>query len=232
MCTSRSLKCASAVAAALCVWCAASPAAATERLCDPAYEDCRAPLLAAINGEQAGIDVAFWFMEDSRYSTAIVNRWKAGIPVRVLVDPSANVSTPTNAQILAQLASAGIPMRYRLASAPGILHWKMMLFAGQNTVQFSGANYSDVAFVYHAPYSDYEDENPYFTDDPSVVNSFKTKYDDLWNDTTYYGNYANVTGPLWRVYPNYPKNPELNFPQQEDYAARILKRDAAETQKT
>src|SRR4051812_18418981 len=229
--TPRSTRFSWLTAAALCLWCFASPAAATERLCDPAFEDCRAALLTLINNEQVGLDAAFWFMEDARYSSAIVNRWRAGVPVRVLVDPSANLSTPNNATILNQLAAAGIPMRYRLPTAPGILHWKMMLFAGQNTVQFSGANYSDTAFIYQAPYSDYEDENPYFTDDPAVVNSFRTKYDDLWNDTTYYGNYANITRPLWRVYPIYPKDPALNFPQQEDYAARILKRDAAETQK-
>jgi len=204
---------------------------ASEFLCDPAYQDCRAPLLSLINAETVGIDVAFWFMQDSRYSVAIINRWKAGVPVRVLVDPQANPTYDGNAQILAALAAAGIPMRYRLPTAPGILHWKMMLFAGQNTVQFSGANYSPTAFVYQAPYSDYEDETPYFTDDPSIVNSFKTKYDDLWLDTTYYGNYANIAGPLARVYPVFAKDPSLNFPQQEDYAQRILKRYSAETQK-
>ncbi len=33
-----------------------------------------------------------------------------------------------------------------------------MLFAGQNTVQFSGANYSPEAFLYGSPYADYVDE--------------------------------------------------------------------------
>ena len=210
---------------------AAAPARASERLCDPAFEDCRTPLLTLINNENVGLDVAFWFMQDTRYETAILNRWRAGVPVRVLVDPDANPIYVGNAQVLADLAAAGIPMRNRLASAPGILHWKMMLFAGQNTVQFSGANYSPTAFIYQTPYSDYEDEALYFSDDPSIVNSFKTKYDDLWLDTTFYGNYANITAPLTRVYPIFTKDPGLNFPQQEDYAARILKRYTAEQQK-
>ena len=56
--------------------CAAIPAAlmllssravADERICDPAYENCRTPLLALIDAERVGIDVAFWFMEDARY---------------------------------------------------------------------------------------------------------------------------------------------------------------------
>ena len=207
----------------------AASAHATERLCDPAFEDCRAPLLNYINNETVGIDVAFWFMQDTRYQTAILNRWNAGVPVRVLIDPRANATYVGNADVIAALASAGIPMRYRTAS--GILHWKSMLFAGQNVVEFDGANYSPTAFVFQAPYSDYEDESIYFSDDPSIVNSFKTKYDDLWLDTANYANYANVTGALTRKYPIFTKDPGLNFPQQEDYALRILKRYAAETQR-
>src|SRR5215831_14169065 len=123
----------------------AAPAAA-ETLCDPSWQDCRTPLLNLINNETVGIDVAFWFMQDTRYETAILNRWKAGVPVRVLVDPRANPTYPGNGQVIDDLANAGIPMRYRTAS--GILHWKTMIFAGQNTVEFDGANYSPTAFVY------------------------------------------------------------------------------------
>src|SRR2546423_1339393 len=106
----------------------ATPARA-ERLCDPSAEDCRALLLNPIQSEATGIDVAFWFMEDSRYSAAIIKRFQAGVQVRVLVDARANATHPLNAQILDQLKAAGIPMRQRVGS--GILHWKMMLFAGQ-----------------------------------------------------------------------------------------------------
>src|SRR5215467_4031087 len=81
----------------------ASPARAAERLCDPSAEDCRQILLNLIQNETTGIDVAFWFMEDNRYSTAIINRFKAGVPVRVLVDARANVEHPLNEQILDQL---------------------------------------------------------------------------------------------------------------------------------
>lgn len=203
--------------------------AAGETLCDPSWQDCRTPLLNLINGETVGIDVAFWFMQDARYETAILNRWYAGVPVRLLVDPRANPTYDGNAQIIADFAAAGIPIRYRTAS--GILHWKMMLFAGQNVVEFDGANYSPTAFIYQSPYSDYEDESIFFSDDPSVVNSFRSKYDDLWQDTTNYANYANVTGPLTRVYPTYPQDPALNFPQQQDYALRILKNYSKESTK-
>jgi hypothetical protein len=206
----------------------ARPAQAIDRLCDPANEDCRIILINLIRNERVGIDVAFWFMEDSRYSTELINRFNAGVPVRVLMDTEANASYPLNADRLNELRAAGIPMRQRVAS--GILHWKMMLFAGQNTVQFSGANYSANAFVYTGdPYSNYIDEAIYFSDLPSVVDSFKTKFDDLWTNTSAYANYANVSGALARRYDSFPKDPELNFPPAESYRSRAVGRYNAET---
>ena len=56
---------------------------AQERLCDPAFEDCRAPLWSLIDGETVGIDVAFWFMQDTSFATKIIDRYKAGVPVRI-----------------------------------------------------------------------------------------------------------------------------------------------------
>ena len=57
-------------------------AAAGDRLCDTRREDCRAPLLRLIANERQGIDVAFWFMQDSRYVDALISRKRAGVPVR------------------------------------------------------------------------------------------------------------------------------------------------------
>src|SRR5215217_4132504 len=113
---------------------------AQERLCDTAFEDCRAPLWQLIDAETQGIDVAFWFMQDSSYATKLINKHKAGVPVRVLVDPRANPTYAGNEEVLNMLRDAGVPMRYKLAG--GILHMKMMLFVGQNKLEFSGANYS------------------------------------------------------------------------------------------
>jgi len=203
-----------------------------ERLCDPAYEDCRAPILQLIQNETVGIDVAFWFMEDSRFSSAIISRWNAGVPVRVLLDPRGDASHPDNATVRAQLVAAGIPIRVRTAS--GILHWKTMLFAGQNTVEFSGANYSPFEFLPVTPYANYEDEAVYFSDDPAVVNSFKTKWDDLWTDTTSYADFANIVPPLVRIYPTFTIDSSLDFPpgsSSVDYANKCVARYNKETQK-
>ena len=186
---------------------------AQERLCDSSFEDCRQPLWALIDAETQQIDVAFWFMQDSSYADKIIARFRAGVRVRLICDPRSNETYAGSAQVLNQFQAAGIPMRYKLDE--GILHNKAMIFASQGKVEFSGSNYND-AFVPYVPYTNYQDEVIYFTDDPSVVNSFKTKYDDLWTNTTLYGNYANVTGPLTRSYPTTPIDPALNFPPSVD----------------
>jgi phosphatidylserine/phosphatidylglycerophosphate/cardiolipin synthase-like enzyme len=204
---------------------AGSPAAAAERLCDTSFEQCRTPLLSLIRAERMGIDVAFWFMEDDRYVTALIDRWRAGVPVRVVMDTEANVNYPLNAYALQRLRDAGIPMREKTAG--GIVHWKTMLFAGQNVVEFSGANFSPHAFVPVVPYEDYIDEVIYFCDDPAVVNSFKTRYDDVWTMTSGYTNHANVTS-LHRHYPTFPQDPELNFPPSQNFATRSVAAYTAE----
>jgi hypothetical protein len=191
-----------------------------ERLCDPAAEDCRAILLNLIRNEPVGIDVAFWFMEDARYSAELVRRAQAGLPIRVLVDTSANAGHPINAQIIDQLRVAGIPIRRRNVSS--ILHWKMMLFAGQGQVQFSGANYSPNALTPDDPYRNFIDEAIFFTEDPAIVRSFMQRFDDLWTDTIAYTNYANITGKPGRRYPMFALAPEMNFPPLHSYRERAV----------
>ncbi len=208
-----------------------APARALDRLCDPAHEDCRAILINHIRAETVGIDVGFWFMEDARYTTELIRRFQAGVPVRVIMDLRANASNAHNPQRLAELQAAGIPMRHRTAG--GIMHYKMMLFAGRSVVEFSGANFSADAWVFTGPlpYVNYVDESVYFTDNPSFVHSFMTKFDDLWTNTTAYADYANVVQPRARHYPTYTKDPQLNFPPLESYANRAVGRYNKETQK-
>ena len=201
---------------------AAAPAAAQDRLCDPGNEDCRAILINYIRSETVGIDVAFWFMEDARYSNELIARWRAGVPVRVLMDSRANSTYPLNAQRLAELQSGGIPMRRRLTNY--ILHWKMMLFHGQNVVEFSGANFSADAWrpATATPYENYVDEAIYFTSDTSIVNSFRTRFDDHWVDTADWADYANISGPLARRYGIFSKDSSLNFPPSENFRSRSV----------
>src|SRR5688572_6252826 len=209
-----------------------SRAQTQERLCDSAFEDCRAPLWQLIDQETVGIDIGYWFMQDTSISNKIINRFKAGVPVRILVDPRANPTYAGNEQILNDFRNAGIPMRYK--NGGGILHWKMMMFVGQNRLEFSGANFGASFFVPTTPNSNYIDEAIYFTDDQSLIQSFKTKYDDLWTDVNYL-DYANISGTPTRKYPTFAIDPELNFPFTPDGSQDFYNRTALnmnqETQK-
>ncbi|HXI31894.1 MAG TPA: phospholipase D-like domain-containing protein [Vicinamibacterales bacterium] len=207
---------------------AASRIASAETLCDPSFSDCRTPLLALIDKEQIGIDAGFWFMEDQRYVTHLINRWKAGVPVRLLIDPRANPTYPLNKTSLDTLQAAGIPMVKKTGG--GIMHFKMMLFAGQNVVEFGSANYSANALVPVTPYTNYVSETIFFEDDPAIVNSFKTEFDKLWADTVNYSVYANVTSRA-HVYPTFTISADLNFPPGQDFGARSVARYNAETRK-
>ena len=216
-----------------------------ERLCDSAFENCRdesstttTTVLYWINHEPptGGIDVSFWFMTDSRYRAALIQAWNRGVPVRVLVDLRADGNSPSNASIRQSLIDAGIPIRHKTTT--GINHWKMMLLQGNSTppagypalpprVHFTGANFANGAYSPEPitnKYQNYVDEAIYFTDDHEIVESFMTKYDDIWLDTVNFQNLANVGPDLVRSHPIYPISPNLNFPPDQDYQDRVVAR--------
>ncbi len=197
---------------------------AQERLCDPSSEDCYSPLLQAVQAETGGIDMAFYWIELPELADAIIKRHQAGVPVRITVEPRASLKIPGNQVILDRFKAAGIPMRYKLGD--GIVHVKMLLLAGQNKVVFSSSNFGDADVRPYVPNANYVDGAWYFCNDSALVNSFKTRYDDVWTNTAAYGNYANISGPLMRRYPTYPIDPSLNFlpnaKASEDYGARTI----------
>ncbi|MGH8264758.1 MAG: phospholipase D-like domain-containing protein, partial [Steroidobacteraceae bacterium] len=202
-----------------------SPAAAQERLCDASWENCRVPLVNLIDNEQVGIDVGVWVIKDGRIPAALIRARKRGVPVRMIMDTRANASFSGNAQFIADMAAAGVQMRRRTAG--DICHWKLMIFTGQNQMEFSGANYSPTAFVPDVPYVNYEDEVIYFSS--AFVPSFMTKFDDVWTNTVDYADFANVPQPLTRLHPTAPLDSGLNFPPTNSYTSRLLPLLDAET---
>ena len=208
----------------------ATVAAQYNRLCDSAYEDCRAPLLDLIRAETVGIDVGFWFMEDIRYANELIRRHQAGVPVRVVIDSEAFTvyGYPGTDVPVAMMRDAGIPIRDKTGGG-GIFHFKTMIFAGQEVVEFSGANYSAEAFVPITPYANYVDEVIVFSDEPGMVDSFKRRFDDVWTDTVQFSNYANLDGVPVRTYPTYPIDPELNFVPWNNFRSRSVALYRAET---
>jgi hypothetical protein len=205
----------------------AATATAADRLCDTSFQDCRAPLLTLIAAERARIDVAFDMMEDGVIADALIKRFKAGVPVRVLMDPRRNAVSTRNAAVLQKLAAAGIPMRGKTSGST--MHWKFMVFAGQETIEVGSANFSDYYFIPVTPYLNYTDEAVYFTDDPPIVDSYKTRMDDGWMATSQTTNYANVTGALTREYPVFSISPDLLFVPWQNFAKRAVPRYDAET---
>ncbi len=196
---------------------------AQERLCDVSYENCKQPLIDLINAETVGLDVAFWTIADNDIANAILARHRAGVPVRILVDPrsSRNNKNPETLQIITNFALNGIPMRAKPADAT-FMHLKFVLAVGQNKLQFSGANYNGASFYPFQPYKYYNDEVIYFTDQVSIINSFKTQFEDRWVSNSRFEDYANINSPLVRKYPVYNKDPELNFQPTTNYISRLL----------
>jgi phosphatidylserine/phosphatidylglycerophosphate/cardiolipin synthase-like enzyme/regulation of enolase protein 1 (concanavalin A-like superfamily) len=205
-----------------------APLAPQQRLCDPEYQDCRADILTYIAQENVEIDMAYWMITDARYSNALVAAAQRGVKIRLLMDPRCTQEHAACTQQNDQLATAGIPMRKRVTS--GILHWKMILFAGQGQVEFAGANFAPFELVPDTPYQNYTDEVVMFTNDPSLVDSFMSKFDDMWTSTTEYVDYANINEPLTRSFPTYPEDPQLNFPPDQSYRSRAIAAYNAEKQ--
>ena len=215
-----------------------SPAqvAPADRLCDNAFEDCRATILEMIRNEKAGIDVWYWFMTDWRYSSEIIKRWQAGVPVRILLDLRSDAGYPAGVTIRQSFINAGIPIRHKVTT--GINHWKMMLYRGQSAVHFSAANFANGSYSPSeagGEYRRYVDEAIYFTTDQNVVQTFMNKYDDIWTNTTHYAqpgeHLRSADEKLSELFGN-QLDPELNFPPDEDYQNRLIaadeERDAAD----
>jgi hypothetical protein len=133
------------------------------------------------------IDMSAWLLTEREISMALVSRFRAGVPVRLIGDRvSIFESDPLTRREFYWLASQGIPIRLRSNPDwhPEINHWKATIFVGQNTVSFGSANYTPFELRPVVPGVDYKDESVMFSDDPSIVNAFKTKFDRMWNDTT------------------------------------------------
>nr|MBA2602580.1 hypothetical protein [Acidobacteriota bacterium] len=209
-------------------------AQAQERLIFPAVEDAQALILEKIRNEQVRLDIAVWYLVDRDVSTAIVNKHKAGVPVRVLGDRAALFEADPNTRVeFEYLAANGVPIRLRFHPTwfPEIMHWKCGIFVGQNLVEFGSANWTAFELKPWSP-SNFKDETVMFTDDTSLVRAFLTKFDQMWADTQYFldwhAAYKLETGIDWptamfvsraRLEPDYPTNvpgmvwsqgPELN----------------------
>ncbi|HKT81070.1 MAG TPA: phospholipase D-like domain-containing protein, partial [Vicinamibacterales bacterium] len=168
----------------------ASQAAAADQIYFSATDNITNVLVQKINAETQRIDMSAWYLTEHSISIALVNRFKAGVPVRLIGDRGSifEIDPPTRAEFY-WLASQGVPirLRYNPDFFPEIDHWKFTLFSGQNTIAFGSANYTpfELAPVSPpgSPSPNYKDEIVMVTDDSALVNGFRTKFDQIWNDT-------------------------------------------------
>ena len=170
--------------AALLVATFARPAHAADAIYFPAVDDVTSILVRLINAETVRIDMSAWYLTERAVSIALVNRFKAGVNVRLLGDRVALFeSDPITKREFYWIASQGVPIRLRYNPTwyPDINHWKATIFAGQNAVTFGSANYTPFELA-PASATNYKDETVLFTMDASIVNGFRTKFDRFWND--------------------------------------------------
>jgi hypothetical protein len=143
-------------------------------------------LVQYISQETTRLDISSWYLSEHAISIAIANRFAAGVRVRIIGDRGSifDADPHTKAECF-WLASQGIPIRLRFNPTwfPEIDHWKAAIFVGQNTVEFGSGNFAPTEL---APIDahNYDDDSEMFTTDPALVNAFKTKFDQIWNDTT------------------------------------------------
>lgn len=160
--------------------------AQTDQIYFPAVDNVTNILVQKINAETVRIDMSAWYLTEHAVSIALVNRFLAGVPVRLIGDRGSIFEIdPKTKDEFYWLASQGVPIRLRYNPTwyPEIDHWKATVFVGQNLVEFGSANYTPFQL---APSSstNYDDETAMFTSDPTLVGAFKTKFDQIWNDTT------------------------------------------------
>jgi hypothetical protein len=161
-------------------------AAAADQIYFAASDNITNVLVQRINAETVRVDMSCWYLTEHSISIALLNKFKSGVPVRLIGDRGSifEIDALTKNEFY-WLASQGVPIRLRFNPTwyPEIDHWKATIFAGQNLVAFGSANYTPFEL---APWSstNYKDETVLLTDDSSIVNAFKTKFDRIWNDTT------------------------------------------------
>jgi regulation of enolase protein 1 (concanavalin A-like superfamily) len=164
-----------------------SSAAASDQIYFSATDNVTNVLVQYINQETVRVDIATWYLSEHSISIAIANRFAAGVPIRLIGDRGAIFEgDPHTKAEFYWLASQGVPIRIRYNPTwfPEIVHWKTAIFAGQNMALFGSGNFAPNEL---APFSstNYCDETELLTSDPSLVGALKTKFDRMWNDTTF-----------------------------------------------
>src|SRR3954471_3618670 len=163
----------------------ATSAAAADQMYFAASDNIANILVQKINAETVRVDMSCWYLTEHAISIALINKFKSGVPVRLIGDRGSifEIDRLTKNEFY-WLANQGLPIRPRVNPTwyPEIDHWKVSIFVGQRQAMFGSANYTPFELA-PASSTNYKDETVLLTDDSSIVNALKTKFDQFWNDT-------------------------------------------------
>src|SRR3954467_101739 len=123
----------------------AKQALAAEQIYFAATDNITNVLVQKINAETVRIDMSCWYLSEHAISIALINRFKAGVKVRLIGDRGSIFEIdPATKNEFYWLASQGLPIRLRFNPTwfPEIDHMKATIFVGQNLVAFGSSNYA------------------------------------------------------------------------------------------
>lgn len=132
-------------------------------------DHCDEQLIRRIEGAQESVDIAIYSFTLDSIGDALIEKHRAGVPVRVLFDNSQAAGQASEDE---RLEAAGVPIK-RMDLSRGIMHNKYIII-DHRVVGTGSYNYSQNA-------SSYNRENLVFVSVSSVAERFGTDFERLWN---------------------------------------------------
>ena len=136
----------------------------------------RSRSVAAYNAETQRIDVIMYRITDQAHVDALINRFRAGVPVRFYTEQAMyrDLTQPWHSYSVDRLYAAGIPIKDRAHA--GQNHEKLVLLYGQRMSIFGSSNMTSKS-------SDSQHEHNYFTTKPEIFTWFASQFERKWNNT-------------------------------------------------
>jgi regulation of enolase protein 1 (concanavalin A-like superfamily) len=145
-------------------------------------------LVQEINKESNKLDFVIYRLTVDNITQALIDRFNAGVPTRVLIDSDQYINhvwpeyTLTHAYVDA-LWAAGVPIRTRVHQ--GLTHMKLLITSSMATI--ASSNYAQA----------WQRDHDYFmpvSDKPGIYTAIQDKFDEMWNDPAAFGTF-HPTGP-------------------------------------
>ncbi len=147
-----------------------SPALAINQLADGVR--CEKQIIDLINGAQDYIDAAIYAINRKSVVNALIAAKKRGVKIRLLTDRS-QLASVKDINDVERLMIAGIDVR--IHTTKGLMHAKMAVFDGKNTVSGS-FNWTDSAVERNHEICNF------FIDDPAYAAQHRQLFDRFWRE--------------------------------------------------